>query len=425
MKCVKITPSKLQGKVAIPSSKSLCHRAIIASALSKGLSSIHNIIYSDDINATCSGMKSLGVSIEKDQNILYINGKNFGSIIQNQIDCIESGSTLRFLIPIALLTGKEITFIGKGRLGSRPLTPYYKIFERENIYYSNRTGLPLTLRGTLSPGTFKIEGNISSQFITGLMFVLPLLKGDSKIVMSTELQSKGYVDLTIDILNKFGVKITNNNYNEFFIKGCQEYKAIDYTVEGDFSQAAFYLVAGILSGDIQCNSIDSNSLQGDKVIVDIIKAMGGDITILNDTIITRPSKTKGITIDASECPDLVPILSVLACLSHGTTRIVNAERVRLKESDRLKAMATELNKLGGQVKETDDGLIINGVGNLKGGTVDSWKDHRIAMALSIAALKCSEPVIITNSDAIKKSYPQFFDDFKSLGGEVYEWSLGE
>jgi 3-phosphoshikimate 1-carboxyvinyltransferase len=424
LKVVKIVPCELQGEITVPPSKSLCHRAIIAAGLSRGQSNINNIIYSDDITATCDGMKALGVEINKENENLNIDGANFGSGIQSDINCIESGSTLRFLIPIALLTGKAVTFTGRGRLCSRPLTPYYELFERGNISYSNKEGLPLTVCGTLNPGTFEITGNISSQFVTGLMFSLPLLKGDSKIIITTELESKGYVDLTIDVLDDFGIKIENNNYSEFYINGSQEYKAIDYTVEGDFSQAAFWLVAGILGREIQCNSIDSDSLQGDRAIVDIIKAMGGDIAVNKDKIVTKASKTKGITIDASECPDLVPILSVLASLSEGTTHIVNAERLRIKESDRLKAMATELKKLGAQVEERQDGLIIKGVNSLKGGTVDSWKDHRIAMALSVASIKCTEPVIITNSDSVKKSYPKFFDDFKSLGGEVNEWSLG-
>lgn len=424
MNSVKIIPSKLQGEIKVPPSKSLCHRAIIAAGLSCGRSNIHNIIYSDDIVATCSGMKALGVEIIEDKDLITIDGSNFGDNIANEINCIESGSTLRFLIPISLLNSSPITFTGRGRLCSRPLNPYYQIFDNHNVSYSSKEGLPLTLQGSLKPGTFEMAGNISSQFVTGLMFSLPLLEGDSKIVINTELQSKGYVDLTIDILSRFGITIENNNYSEFYIKGGQKYTSTNYIVEGDYSQAAFWLAAGLLGGEIQCNSIDADSLQGDKAIVDIIKAMGGNITINKDRIITKVSKTKGITIDASECPDLVPILSVLASLSEGTTYIVNAERLRIKESDRLKAMATELNKLGAQVEERQDGLVIKGVRSLKGGTVDSWKDHRIAMALSIAAIKCSEPVIITNSDSVNKSYPQFFKDYISLGGEVDEWNLG-
>jgi 3-phosphoshikimate 1-carboxyvinyltransferase len=424
LQAVKIEPSNLNGKIKIPPSKSLCHRAIIAAGLSGGRSEIYNVIYSEDIRATCSGMRSLGVEILEGENSLTVDGSSFGTLTSKTIDCNESGSTLRFLIPLALLAGEEVTFTGRGRLASRPLNPYYKIFDSQNIKYSSREGLPLTLQGVLVPGDYEVEGNISSQFITGLMFALPLLDGDSRIVITKELESKGYVDLTLDMLKRFSVEIENRGYREFYIKGNQKYNSMNYRVEGDFSQAAFWLTAGILGGEIECSDISQDSLQGDKAILDIIRAMGGDITVNGDGILARPSKTRGITIDASECPDLVPILSVLASVSEGTTRIVRAERLRIKESDRLKSMATELKKLGADVTETADGLIINGVDRLGGGTLDSWNDHRIAMALAVASIKCTEPVIIINSDTVKKSYPDFFKDFSMLGGNVSEWSMG-
>ncbi|QCX34707.1 3-phosphoshikimate 1-carboxyvinyltransferase [Caloramator sp. E03] len=424
MSSIQIIPSKLKGHVKIPPSKSLCHRAIIAAGLSDGVSNIENIILSDDIIATCSGMEALGAKIEKEDNRFIIKGSKELRPKRREIDCIESGSTLRFLIPIALLTGEKITFDGRGRLKSRPLTPYYKIFKNQNIYYSSEEGLPLTLQGRLKPGNYEIEGNISSQFITGLLFTLPLLDGDSKIIITTELESKGYVDLTLDILNSFSIKIENNNYKEFFINGNQKYKAINYYVEGDFSQAAFWLTAGILGEEVECTNLNINSLQGDKVIVDIIREMGGNVAIDGNIITAKTSKTKGIVIDASQIPDIVPILAVLGALSSGTTRIINAGRLRIKESDRLKAITTELSKLGADIKEQSDGLTIHGKEKLKGGTVSSWNDHRIAMALAIASIKCTEPVIITGSDAVKKSYPEFFKDFSMLGGITNEWSLG-
>ncbi|KAJ51007.1 3-phosphoshikimate 1-carboxyvinyltransferase [Clostridium tetanomorphum] len=427
MNSVRIEPCKLKGKIKIPASKSLCHRAVICAALAQGESNIENVILSDDIHATCKGMESFGAKIEnKSEQSLIIKG-NFPLNLQKEtIDCIESGSTLRFLIPIALLSNKKVVFKGRGKLVSRPLNTYYEIFQRENIKYINDNGnLPLQIEGTLKSGTFKVKGNISSQFITGLMFVLPLLQGDSKIIITTELESKGYVDLTIDMLNKFGIKIENNNYKEFLIKGDQRYINRNYKVEGDFSQAAFWLVAGILGEEIQGEDLNINSLQGDKVIIDLIEKMGGNILIDNDLVKTKASKTKGVIIDASQCPDLVPILTVLAALSEGETRIGNAERLRIKESDRLKAISTELNKLGADVQELEDGLIINGKQKLKGGIVDSWNDHRIAMALAIASIKCTETVTITNSNAVNKSYPHFWEDFKKLGGKLYECSMGK
>lgn len=430
MKSVKIIPSQLEGNIEIPASKSLCHRAVICAALATGESNIDNVILSQDISATCSGMKALGAEIEMinedgiDNLKLKVKGGNL-KVVNDSIDCIESGSTLRFLIPIALINGGKIVFKGKGKLVTRPLQSYYDIFEKQNISYSLENGaLPLTVNGILKNGVFELPGNISSQFISGLLFALPLLDGDSKIVITTELESKGYVDLTLDMLRKFGVIIKNNNYNEFLIRGNQKYISNDYKVEGDFSQAAFWITAGLLGGKIRCSNLDINSLQGDKEVLEIVKNMGGKISITEDYVEAKESSTHETIIDASDCPDLVPILTVLSALSTGTTKIINASRLRIKECDRLKAISTELNKLGADVEELEDSLIINGKEKLKGGTVDSWNDHRIAMALAVASIKCCEPVIITNSDSVKKSYPTFWEDFRKLGGNINEWSMG-
>ena len=422
MNCVKIFPKKLKGSINIPPSKSLAHRAIIAAGLAGGESIIDNIVYSKDILATIYGMKNFGVSIneiEKNNNkLLNIKGVNKIQIQNNVIDCIESGSTLRFLIPIALLQNKrEVTFIGSGKLPQRPLDEYYNIFNKKNIFYQNEKGnLPLRVKGKLKPGEFYLKGDISSQFITGLMFVLPLLCGDSKIIITSKLESKAYVDLTMDILNKFGVKIENNNYKEFYIKGNQSYVPRNYNVEGDFSQGAFWLVAGAIGEEMSCKNLNINSLQGDKEIINIIKYMGGIININNDCIKVISSKLKGITIDASEIPDLVPILAVAGTVSSGVTKIINAKRVRIKECDRLHAIACELNKIGGEVEELEDSLIIKGNKKLKGGIVDSWNDHRIAMAMAVASTVCEESLIINNSKAVEKSYPNFWEEFRNVGG---------
>lgn len=422
---IRIIPSPLKGDIKIPPSKSLAHRAVICAGLSEGISNIDNIIFSEDIKATTMGMESFGIEVNRKDESININGKSKLSLVNSIINCNESGSTLRFLIPLALLTGEEINFEGRGKLVSRPLDVYYEMFKNQNIHYENNNGqLPLKVKGALKPGTFYVKGNISSQFITGLMFALPLLEGDSKIIVTTELESKGYVDLTIDCMESFGVKIENKNYKEFYIKGNQKYINRDYRVEGDFSQAAFWIIAGILGANIKCKDLNLNSLQGDRIILDIVKEMGANIKISEDTIEVCESQTKGIVIDASECPDLVPILSVLGALSEGTTKIINAERVRIKECDRLKAMQTELSKVGADIEETKDGLIIRGKSSLKGGTVDSWNDHRIAMAMAVASIKCQEPIIITNSNAVTKSYPEFWKDFKMLGGNIDEWSVG-
>ena len=238
------------------------------------------------------------------------------------------------------------------------------------------------------------------------------------------MESIGYIDLTLDVLSKFGVNIENNNYREFKIKGNQHYEKRDYRVEGDFSQAAFYLAAGVLGGEVQCLNLNMESLQGDKVIVDIIKNMGGKITLVDGILKASKSDLKGTIIDVSQCPDLLPIVAVLGALSEGTTEIINAARTRIKESDRLKAIATELNKIGAEVIEREDSLLIHGKPWLVGGVVNSWNDHRIAMAMAIASIRCTEKLTIQDSGAVKKSYPDFYEDFKSLGGKVNEWTMG-
>lgn len=422
---VKINPKKLEGTINIPSSKSICHRAVISASLAKGTSYIEDVNLSEDIKATCEGMKSLGVDIKYIcGNKLKIERNEEFRVINKIINCRESGSTLRFLIPIFLLFNDEVTFIGEGKLVERPLDVYYEIFDRKNITYrTNDRKLPLTVKGVLSPGVFQMRGDISSQFITGMMFALPLLSRDSTIKVEGYLQSKGYVDLTIDVLNEFGIIIVNNDYREFYIKGEQHYEPLNYNIEGDFSQGAFWIVAGILGGNIECTNLDMNSKQGDKIIVDLIRSMGGDIQVYDDKIRTIYSNTNGRIIDVSQCPDLVPILAVLGALSKGTTKIVNAERARIKESDRLRAISIELKKLGGDVEERDDGLIIEGKKELKGGKVDSWNDHRIAMALAVASIGCKEPIVINGSEVVNKSYPKFWDDFRKLGGAIDGWSV--
>lgn len=428
MKYVMLNPSRLKGEVIIPTSKSVCHRAVICAGISEGVSKIDNVVFSQDVEATCGAMSNLGVDIELDKEASSIKVKGTAKLEpkSSSIDCFESGSTLRFLIPVAATIGKKVTFDGRGKLVERPLEDYYKIFDEQQIHYENiDEKLPLTIYGKLKAGEYRIKGDVSSQFISGLLFALPLLDGDSKIIVTTELESKPYVDLTIDALKTFSVNVENIEYKEFIIKGNQKYIASDYKVEGDFSQAAFWLVAGALGADVVCDGMNMNSLQGDKAILEIIKNMGGEIAVEGEKIKAVPSKTKGTIIDASECPDLVPVLTVLAALSEGTTKIINAARLRFKESDRLSAITCELNKIGADIEEKEDGLIIRGKESLIGGNVNSWNDHRIAMALAVASIKCKEPVIIKDALCIRKSYPDFWKDFRKLGGNMDEWSLGE
>ncbi|WP_446897796.1 3-phosphoshikimate 1-carboxyvinyltransferase [Clostridium sp. LBM24168] len=419
METVVINSKKLGGTVTVPSSKSFCHRSIICASLARGKSEVNNICFSKDIIATIGAMKALGTKIERNKDSAVIYGTGGLSLKSDTIFCGESGSTLRFIIPLAASMDQRIILTGQGKLVERPLDIYYKIFKEQNIYYKNSNGkLPLEINGSLKPGSYKIQGDISSQFITGLLFILPLLKGNSEIELTTNLESRPYIDMTLKVLKKFGINIENMDYKKFIIPGNQSYKSGNYIVEGDFSQAAFLLAIGVLGNGVVCEGLDISSSQGDKVILDFLKRMGAIIEVNDGNIISKASEIRGITVDASQCPDLVPSLAALASVSSGTTRIVNAGRLRIKESDRLAAISSQLNKIGADVEEKPDGLVIKGRQMLQGGEVRSFNDHRIAMALAQISSRCKNNLIIHGSDCVSKSYPGFWDDFRILGGNI-------
>lgn len=398
-----ITPSILSGNISVPASKSLLHRAIIAACLAKGTSNIFNVTYSEDINATIEAMEKLGATIVKNNdNSLTITGNK---IIRkdNYINANESGSTLRFIISIAILNDKPICFDGNNNLKKRPLDEYINIFNKQKIEYEKGNDyLPLKVKGKLKSDTFKIKGNISSQYITGLLFALPLLDKDSKIIIDGELESKNYIDLTLEILNLAKIKVINNNYQEFIVSGNQNYQPFNYDVEGDYSQAAFYLVANALGAKIKIDNLKEDSLQGDKKIIqDIEKICKGEATL-----------------SFKQTPDLFPIETVLASFINGKTTFVDLERLKIKESNRIESMVNNLKKLKGNIVYEKGIVTINGQENLSGGIIKSYNDHRIVMSLAIASIKLKDKIIITNAECIKKSYPNFFKDFIKLGGKV-------
>ncbi len=423
-----MTPHPFGGVLAVPSSKSLGHRDLICAALAEGESVVEHISPSEDIEATCRVIRHFGAQIEEISDTLpgRVSYRIQGGIRQDRnpvtVDCGESGSTLRFLIPLGLLTGRTVTYTGRGRLVSRPLQPYYAIFQSRHIAYQTADdgGLPLTVTGTLSPGAYTLPGNVSSQFFTGLLLTLPLLTGDSALYSSTTLESASYVGLTLDTMARHGVQVEEEKPGVYQIAGGQSYQPGRYEVEGDYSQAAFWLAAGCLGHDVKLTGLRRHSAQGDEVIVDIIRRMGGRITEEPDGLMASPSALKGTTIDAGDCPDLVPVLTVLATAASGTTHIVNAARVRLKECDRLHAMAEELNKLGGRITEEPDGLIIEGTGQVHGGCVQAWNDHRIAMSLAVASQIAEGPVQIDGAECVRKSYPRFWQDVAAMGGTYTE-----
>ena len=427
-----IYPSKLNGQVKIPPSKSMAHRAVICAALGDGVSNISNIDFSDDIMATINAMRALGAIIEEKYDTLKVKGINSKELklereYNRVVDCNESGSTLRFLVPISLAFEGVTRFIGKGNLGKRPLDTYYEIFDNQGIGYKYKNGeLDLIISGLLKASEYKVKGNISSQFITGLLFTLPMLEGDSKIIITTELESKGYIDLTLSAMKDFGIEIINNDYKEFIIKGNQTYKSRDYRIEGDYSQGAFFLSADALGSEVKLLDLKEDSLQGDREVIDILKRMNVNIINTLDGIIAKSENLVSTIIDASQCPDIIPVLAAVATLSKGRTEIINAGRLRIKECDRLHAVTIELNKLGAKVVEKEESLIIDGVDTLKGG-VEVWshKDHRIAMTIAIASSRCEEAIVLKDYECVSKSYPQFFEDFKMLGGRFNEWNVGK
>ena len=414
---IKLTPSKLKGEVFVPSSKSIGHRAIIAASLANGESIISNLDMSQDITATIECMKTLGSKIYKDElGRLHIDGTDTLNVAECvELDCNESGSTLRFLMPLSLLSNQEVKFKGKGKLMERPQKPYFDLFEEKGIRYE-KTQEELVINGELKAGEYSLPGDVSSQFITGLLFTLPLLSDDSIINVTTELESKSYVDITIDVLKSFSVVVENENqeHKKFLVKGNQKYESRKYEVERDFSQSAFFMVAGAVGNDIICKGLNKDSKQGDKEIINILRKAGAKVEIDGENIKITKERIRPLVIDAKDIPDLVPILAILCTFCEGESTIINAGRLRLKESDRLNAITTELNKLGAKIEELKDSLKIQGVENLKGGIADSWGDHRIAMALAIAATRCEEEVIIKNSEAVNKSYPKFWEDYMEM-----------
>ena len=412
-----IKADKLVGELSPPPSKSVLHRYIIASSLAKGISKIENISFSEDIVATIEAMKKLGAKIEQKENYLLIDGSDtFKNLNENiEIDCNESGSTLRFLFPLSIVKENKVLFKGRGKLFKRPMTPYFENFEKYKIKHSYIDENEILLEGKLKAGIYEIDGNISSQFITGLLFSLPLLEGKSKIMINGKLESSNYIDISLDCLSKFGIKIINNSYQEFIIEGNQSYKAGNYRTEADYSQAAFFLVANAIGSNIKINDLSENSLQGDKKIIDFISEI--DNWNSKDTLI----------LDGSETPDIIPILSLKAAVSGKKIEIVNIERLRIKESDRLKATVEELSKLNFDLIEKKDSILINSKEDVKVNkneeivSLSSHSDHRIAMMIAIAATCYEGEILLDNLDCVKKSYPNFWEVFLSLGGKIYEY----
>lgn len=387
---VTILPGTLKGAVTPPSSKSQTHRAVLALMLAQGEGKLSNLAVSQDIQATqdCVAALKSGQPAQADGLPL--------------LDCGESGSTLRFLIPVALAVRGGGHFTGRGRLMERPQGPYIRLFEEKGISW-NQEGACLTVAGQLEPGVYALPGNVSSQFITGLLYALPLLPGDSRIVLTTPLESRGYVDMTLDMLRRFDIKVEEQE-DGFLVPGNQTYQARDLTLEADWSAPLSGTPANFLGAQVDIQGLNPDSVQGDRQI---------------GTLYWKLARPGNVDIDLSQCPDLAPPLAVMAAVRKRTTRFVNAGRLRMKESDRLETIARTLNALGAKAQVGEDTLILEGLDHLEGGTVDGCNDHRIAMMAAVAAVACKEPVTILGAECVKKSYPRFWEDYTALGGEIH------
>ncbi len=416
MRC---TPSTLSGQINAISSKSDAHRLLICATLSNEVTKINCNCLSKDIVATVECLKSMGADIAIGNGAIIVTPQQFSK--KATLNCRESGSTLRFLMPVVSALGIDATFLGEGRLPERPISPLKEEMENHGVEFINGSNFPLDLSGTLQAGEYEIAGNVSSQFITGLLFALPILDGDSKIKLIPPVQSKLYIDITISALRKFGIEITEAE-NLYIIKGNQKYiSPKEITVDGDWSNSAFFLCAGAISKNgVTVCGLDTNSPQGDKKILEILRQMGAIVEVNGNEITVKKNRLFGMVIDAGDIPDLVPIVAVMgACCEKGATHIINAGRLRLKESDRIQSTFQMLDRVGVAVSETDDGLVIWGDNQMVGRVVEGFNDHRIVMATAILSCECSLDVDITDYKAVEKSYPHFFNDFNSLGGNAY------
>ncbi len=412
-----VEPSGVEGNVKAPSSKSMTQRAIAAAMLAEGQSTIINPSYCDDSLAAMSIAVGLGAKVEPGRDELRITG--CGELKETKLNCGESGLAIRMFSPIAALFPAEITISGGGSLKKRPMLMIEEALSQLGVKCKSSGGfLPLTIHGPIIGGKLDIDGSVSSQLLTGLLMALPLAKKDSEINV-INLKSKPYIDMTIQILKDFGISIENNNYKIFHINGNQCFKALDYRVESDWSGAAFLLVAGAINGHLIIEGLNPLSKQSDMSIIDALRKAGARITIEDHKIEVSKSELKGFEFDATESPDLFPPLAALACYCKGDSIIKGVSRLEHKESNRAVTLMEEFGKLNVAIEIIDDMMLIKG-SIVSGGNVFSHDDHRIAMALSVAALGATGKISVKDSQCVTKSYPGFYDDLRHIGAIVHE-----
>ena len=367
-----------------------------------------------DIDATVACLNALGADIKRTETGFEVNP--IISLKQNaSLNCNESGSTLRFLLPLVASLGADCSFSMRGRLAQRPLSPLYELLCENGVKLSPKGSNPLEVSGRLTFGSYSVAANVSSQYISGLLFALSIADGNSTLFLEGNIESAPYIDMTVDALLSFGADVSYDaSAQAFNIKGKKRLHSPEtLTVGGDWSNAAFFITAGVIGKKpIEVSGLNPSSRQGDRRIIDVLRKMGADIVCDKGRVTAIPSKLRGTRIDAADIPDLVPIISVAASVAEGETVIFNASRLRLKESDRIESVCSTLSTLGATVSATADGLIIRGKNSLVGGVVDSFNDHRIAMSAAVASLVCKNAVTVTDFEAINKSYPSFLDNWE-------------
>ena len=414
----------LSGEIVAPPSKAYTHRMLIAALLSNGVSRIENYLVSDDTLATLHAVEAFGAEVKRNKNILEVRGVEQLKTPERLVDCRESGATLRFMIPVAALAPGDTTFIMGHSLSKRPLTPLLQSLRQLGVKTQYQTGeLYVKIQGGgINGGETTLRGDISSQFISGLLFACPMARRDTEIILTTPMESKSYVQMTEGILNRHGVKVfISEDFRRMEVPCSQNYSPCNHVVPGDFSSAAYLLAAtAITSSKIKIKNLDCNTRQGDKAILDTLKQAGLEVKAGEGFVEVEGTLSNPINLDAKDVPDLVPACAAIACYTEGVSKIYNAKRLRYKESDRLAAIYTELRKMGADITIDEDSLTIRGPCEMHGATIDPHNDHRIAMACAAAALSAKGETKILNAECVGKSYPMFFRDLKLLGANIVD-----
>ena len=427
---MRIAPGRLSGTVEAIASKSEAHRLLICAAFADGVTDIDCNATSQDIDATASCLRALGARVTRTKKGFRVVPVDASAPARDALlDCGESGSTLRFLLPVTAALGWSASLTGRGRLPERPLSPLYEELVAHGAKLGPQGTLPLDVGGKVGPGRYEIAGNVSSQYVSGLLMAAPLMGGEVEVLVTEPVESLPYIDITCAALAEFGVEVIRAKRSEgenggllFKVPAGSSYRTPGRVrVGGDWSNAAFWLAAGALSEKgVTVENIDMRSTQGDRAILGALALLGARVERGAASVTVRPDALKGCRLDVSSCPDLVPPLAAVAACAEGTTAIVGAARLRIKESDRLQTVSDAVNALGGHVTQTGDGLLIEGASTLAGGHVDAANDHRIAMMSAILATRCDGASSIGGAQCVAKSYPAFFDDFAALGGGCAE-----